>query len=53
VATTSQAYQRFQEKSDQQETEIECRLARLADLQCRTKEQRQADATFLANLSLE
>ena len=50
---TSQAYQRYLKKFDEQETEIESRQAKLAQLQKTAEQQRQAYERFLANLSGE
>jgi hypothetical protein len=53
VPPTSQAYQRYLKKFDEQETEIESRQAKLAQLQKTAEQQRQAYESFLANLSGE
>jgi hypothetical protein len=53
VPPTSQAYQRYLKKFDEQETEIEGRQAKLAQLQKTAEQQRQAYEGFLANLNVE
>jgi hypothetical protein len=53
VPPTSQAYQRYLKKFDEQETEIEGRQAKLAHLQKTAEQQRQAYESFLANLNVE
>jgi hypothetical protein len=53
VPPTSQAYQRYLKKFDEQETEIEGRQAKLAQLQKTAEQQRQAYESFLANLNVE
>jgi hypothetical protein len=53
VPPTSQAYQRYLKKFDEQETEIEGRQAKLAQLQKTAEQQRQGYESFLANLNVE
>jgi hypothetical protein len=53
VPPTSQAYQRYLKKFDEQETEIEARQAKLAQLQKTAEQQRQGYESFLANLNVE
>ena len=53
VPQTSQAYKRYLQKFDEQETEIEKRREQVATLQKTADEERKSYESFLLNLNLE
>jgi hypothetical protein len=53
VPQTSQAYRRYLQKFDDQETEIEKRREQVAKLQSRAEEERKSYESFLLNLNVE
>src|SRR5262249_15202822 len=53
VPATSQAYQRYLKKFDEQETEIEQRRATITKLQTKAEGQRKTYEAFVLNLNVE
>ena len=53
VPQTSEAYKRYLKKFDDQETDIEKRRARVAELQTKADQEQKAYESYLANLTVD